>query len=260
MTSVYHNVSKTSGSKFKVQLTIKKVSICAYYVKESHAAWHYNLWVDKYSLDKEKNNIEEPKDFVEFIPMKKINKYNGVSYNESANLFIVQLKCKSQNLILYASYANETHAAWQYNIWSDRYSLDRKKNNIDEPENFIEFIPRKERDKYTGISYNKSTNLFIAQVQCKSQNLLLCARYTNKMHAAWQYNLWVDRYSINRKKNNIEEPEDFVEFIPRKERNGKRVLDSDSDSYNLDVSSIFNCKIENIYELDADSDSSNSDA
>ena len=38
--------------------------LCSYYNKEEHAAHQYNLWLDKYGLTCQRNDIPIPPDFV----------------------------------------------------------------------------------------------------------------------------------------------------------------------------------------------------
>ena len=69
--------------------------------------------------------------------------------------------------------------------------------------------------KYLGVS--KKNNKYTAQLTLNDQNKSkLYALYEIEEHAAYQYDLWVDQYNIiHAKKNNIEKPDDFIEYVKK---------------------------------------------
>ncbi len=62
---------------------------------------------------------------------------------------------------------------------------------------------------YYGVS--KKSNKWVACI--KNKKHYLRAEYTNELHAAYQYNIWLSRYNIKAYKPNIiQAPDDFVEY------------------------------------------------
>jgi len=91
--------------------------------------------------------------------------------------------------------------------------LDNRRKNlriVTHSENVRNSTKRKNTSsKYIGVS----KNVII-------EENTLYASYDIEEHAAYQYNLWIDKYEIiHAKKNDIEQPEDFVEHI-KSEKNG----------------------------------------
>jgi hypothetical protein len=83
------------------------------------------------------------------------SKYFGV--RKSKKLYQVSIKLNDKTN-LYASYENEEHAAYQYDLWIEQYKITNiKKNNIDKPDNFIEYV-KKERKLPKNIYKNKNNN------------------------------------------------------------------------------------------------------
>jgi len=66
--------------------------------------------------------------------------------------------------------------------------------------------------KYIGVSRSKKYNKFEVRINLKDK--LLWALYNNEIHAAYQYNLWIDEYNLEGgTKNVIEIPQDFVQHV-----------------------------------------------
>lgn len=80
-------------NKWKAYITINNKTLQAYYKNEIHAAHQYNLWIDEYDLKyANKNNIELPKDFVLYEPVKKTNDLpKGITYAKNKNKFRVRI-------------------------------------------------------------------------------------------------------------------------------------------------------------------------
>lgn len=87
------------------------------------------------------------------------SKYIGVSKNN--NIWSAEIRLNHDKL--YASYVDEIHAAYQYNLWVEKYNLKTAKiNDIEIPDDFIEYIPRsKELPK--GIYLNKKNKYIVKQ-------------------------------------------------------------------------------------------------
>lgn len=66
--------------------------------------------------------------------------------------------------------------------------------------------------KYIGVS--KNNNTWSTEIRVHDNRLY--ASYVNEIHAAHQYNLWVKEYNLKTAKiNEIEIPDDFIEYIPK---------------------------------------------
>lgn len=73
--------------------------------------------------------------------------------------------------------------------------------------NVKKIIKENTTSEYMGVS--KTKYRYLASI--KINNKHLCAYYDDEIHAAHQYNLWVDELDLKTAtKNNIEEPKDFV--------------------------------------------------
>jgi hypothetical protein len=71
-TSKYFGVSKHKA-QWQVHLTLNKQIFRAYYKIEKHAAYHYDLLISKFKMiHSKKNNIDKPKDFIEYIKKEKM--------------------------------------------------------------------------------------------------------------------------------------------------------------------------------------------
>jgi hypothetical protein len=72
--------------------------------------------------------------------------------------------------------------------------------------------------KYIGVSKNKSKKTDW-KVSIRHNCKKITAYYDNEIHAAYQYNLWIDQFKIkNANKNDIKIPENFVKWKPTKEK------------------------------------------
>ena len=90
------------------------------------------------------------------------SQYTGVSKTNNNN-FIVKIRIKNKRLSAY--YTNEIHAAAQYNLWVDEYKLTTSvKNNIDTPNNFIEWKPRQKQKDNLPEGIRKSKNKFQVRI------------------------------------------------------------------------------------------------
>lgn len=69
------------------------------------------------------------------------SQYIGVSFNKPCNKWAVRLVINKINLN--ATYSNEHHAGYQYNLWCEKYNLTTNNlNNVDDNE-LLDFIPYK---------------------------------------------------------------------------------------------------------------------
>jgi hypothetical protein len=95
------------------------------------------------------------------------SKYYGV-VKRNPNRFDVSIILNDENKTKLCSYYQlEEHAAYQYDLWLEQYNIiHSKKNNIDKPENFIEYI-KKESGKMisTGIRLSKSGNYIVKYIK-----------------------------------------------------------------------------------------------
>lgn len=70
---------------------------------------------------------------------------------------------------------------------------------------------------YYGVVYMKDRNKWQANIAL--QNVKLHAIYSKEIHAAYQYNLWIDEFNLTSgNKNDIEKPEDFIIYKPREKK------------------------------------------
>ena len=88
---------------------------------------------------------------------------------------------------------------------------------------------------YTGVCFLKYKNKWKTSI--KINNKTLHAIYDIEIHAAHQYNLWVDEYDLkSANKNKIKFPEDFVQYIikPKKE-NLPRGISKNGNKFKVQV-------------------------
>lgn len=64
---------------------------------------------------------------------------------------------------------------------------------------------------YIGV-FKFRDNYFRTQLKNSKLNLNLTAYYNNELSAAWQLNLWIDKYKLKNRKNDVSEPEGFVPY------------------------------------------------
>jgi hypothetical protein len=65
--------------------------------------------------------------------------------------------------------------------------------------------------EYIGVCKRKDKESYYVKIRL--DNKRLSAEYKKEIHAAYQYNLWIDEYNIvHAKKNSIEIPDDFIEY------------------------------------------------
>lgn len=101
--SKYFGVTKTIRN-FSVTFRVDKDSILhAYYDNEIHAAYQYNLWVDKYNIDcTNKNNIKIPNNFIEYKKTRiKKNIELPIGITLSGNKFRIQPRINGKYLNRY---------------------------------------------------------------------------------------------------------------------------------------------------------------
>lgn len=91
------------------------------------------------------------------------SKYFGVFINKGR--FVTQIR--HTGLKLWASYENEEHAAWHYNLWIDEYKIAHlNKNNIQKPIDFVKYIKQEKVDNLP-VGILKSGNNFKLQFKSK---------------------------------------------------------------------------------------------
>jgi dCMP deaminase len=93
--------------------------------------------------------------------------------------------------------------------------LDNRKENlriISKSDNSRNKIKKKNAtSKYYGVFYHKKENKWRTSINYNNKNYI--AIYDNEIHAAYHYDLWLQKYNlITSKSNNIEKPEDFIEY------------------------------------------------
>jgi deoxycytidylate deaminase len=68
--------------------------------------------------------------------------------------------------------------------------------------------------KYYGVSFNKKYNKWSASISYNKKSIMIL--YENEIDAAYQYDLFVDKYNLTTsKKNNIEKPTNFKEILKK---------------------------------------------
>jgi deoxycytidylate deaminase len=68
--------------------------------------------------------------------------------------------------------------------------------------------------KYQGVSFDKNANKWAASISYNKKTIRIL--YKNEIDAAYQYDLFVDKYNLNMaKKNNIENPKNFKEILKK---------------------------------------------
>jgi hypothetical protein len=158
------------------------------------------------------------------------SKYFGVSKNNKWSSTIIIADNK-----LYASYDIEEHAAYQYNLWIDKYKIiHAKKNNIEKPLDFIEYIKPDKIDKLP-IGVTKCYNKY--RVMFKHKDI---GRYNTMEEASNKYQELLKEFNENRLKEILNSPilrnennECIIElFNKKKEKVGETIVDEE-DYYNL---------------------------
>ena len=93
--------------------------------------------------------------------------------------------------------------------------LDHRRENITASK---EFKAKKQRDpnldsytQFDKVSKVSKTGRFEAFIRSHGYNLR--AYYVDILHAAWQVNVWIDKFKIPIEKYNIKEPNGFVEYV-----------------------------------------------
>ena len=157
----------------------------------------------------------------------KKSKYIGVSKNGKKWGTYLTI---NQNNKLYASYDIEEHAAYQYNLWIDRYKIiHAKKNNIDKPNDFIEYV-KTEKSENLPIGVTKSWNKY--RVMFKHKDI---ARFDTIEEASNKYQQLVKEFNENRLKELLNIPilknkkdECIIElFNQKKKKIGETIVDED---------------------------------
>ena len=162
------------------------------------------------------------------------SKYLGVS--KKRTYYIAQIILNDENkTILRSSYKIEEHAAYQYNVWIDQYNIiHAKKNNIEKPENFIEY-KKKESGKIvsTGIRVTKSGNYSVkyakhlATFKYLEEAKKYLENYKNEIKIKKEENLINESIKRNTKGECIIEL-----FNRKKEKVGETIVDEEC-YYNL---------------------------
>jgi hypothetical protein len=94
-TSKYYGVSKIKNL-YQVQLSYNKQKLDAYYKIEEHAAYQWDLWIEKYNLNSNLNNIKPPMNFIEYKKNKKIDNL-PLNIHKNKKLFQVFIKTYSKS-------------------------------------------------------------------------------------------------------------------------------------------------------------------
>lgn len=115
-------------------------------------------------------------------------------------------------MILYAYYDNEIHAAYQYNLWIDKYNVNcTNKNNIEIPDDFTEYKKIKIKNNELPVGITQSRNKF--RIQPRINKKYLNKYYDTLEQAHFELNK-ILREEKNRKIKQI-----FTEPIKRNEKN-----------------------------------------
>jgi hypothetical protein len=159
------------------------------------------------------------------------SKYFGVTKNADKFMTTIILLDKSK---LFAYYDNEIHAAYQYDLWVDKYNIKyANKNNIELPENFIEYkkdirelpkniIQRKDTGKYRIYFKNGYTGNF--KTLKEAEEALV------KIKESYEKELINKRLSQKIKRNSDGQP--IIELFNRKkEKVGETIVDEDNYYY-----------------------------
>jgi HNH endonuclease len=90
--------------------------------------------------------------------------------------------------------------------------------------------------KHIGVSCVKAIDMWVVSIKIGRRKIR--AYYENEDHAGYQYNLWIDQYNLTTaKRNNVQEPEDFVPWKSRRqEKNLPKYISIDrSGSYRVRI-------------------------
>ena len=112
--------------------------------------------INNNKLDNRRENLR----LVTMIREDVSSKYYGVSYDKRYNNWYSSIFYNNKTISI--KYANEIDAAYQYDIFVEKYNLHTlKKNNIEKPKDFKQII-KNNKDLHSGITKNKKNyNIYI---------------------------------------------------------------------------------------------------
>jgi hypothetical protein len=89
--------------------------------------------------------------------------------------------------------------------------------------------------QYVGVSFSKDKNKWQMNIRI-NDDLSIYAVYDDETHAAWHYNLMIDKFEINfAKKNNINKPENFMLYIDKPKKDLPKYIDVNGGKFRVRI-------------------------
>lgn len=164
----------------------------------------------------------------------KVKKENGSSkyYGVWLSYKKWRVKINYNELYLFASYDIEEHAAYQWDLWIDRFNITcSNKNNIIKPTNFIEYIkPIKKNNLPKNIFKTGKKYIFIININ----NIRYISTVFNTIDKAVKYR---DEYLQKQNQNSIiitkiiiqnENNNFIIEILKNKKKFGETIIDEEN--------------------------------
>lgn len=133
-------------------------------IQKDHIIEHIN----NNNLDNRRENL-----IVVYYPnqLNKNSKYNGVSFNKNNNKWLSSIIIN--NKIVSSCYENEIDAAYQYDLYVEKYNLYYKKNNIAKPNNITEIFKNNNYLASGIVKYKNKYKIYI-DINNKKYNIEIC--------------------------------------------------------------------------------------
>jgi hypothetical protein len=224
--SIYLGVSLTKNKNYKAE--IQRFKFYASYEKEIHAAWQYNLWVDEYNIDSEKNDIEEPTDFIPYEKIEKKGNYQKFisdSHNSGFNVSYHRYRNYHSNLedaIKDLESRKEQYKNYQKS--KELYNLQKIIVNIPRNENNIAYIPSIEKGEIKNILLDDEDYI---KLNVKKVTLSMASNYPFiRYNINNNLNIKIDtvRFRLNRYLKKFDETKyDVVDHINRNKLDNRKI-------------------------------------
>lgn len=167
----------------------------------------------------------------------KNKKYYGVSYQEKRKMFRCRLKINKNTPELNAYYTIEEHAAYQYDLWIKKHNVSCGNiNNIKKPKKFVEYIPKKKKEKLPiGVTRDRDTNKYILQFNKK-----YIRRFNSIEEASNKYQALLIEYNKSKLQKILNEPilrnkdnQCIIQIFNKKKEKVTETIVDDEDYYKL---------------------------